>query len=82
MIADISSYIKENKLKIIVKTNSPKTEITGYDKEKEAIKLNVHAQPEKGKANLEIIKFFKKQLKKDIRIISGFKSKEKLLNID
>ena len=77
----IDQYIKDNKLKIVVKTNSPKTEITGFDKQRSAVKLNIHALPEKGKANLEIKKFFKKQFKLNIEIISGFKSKEKVLKI-
>lgn len=78
----IKQYIKNNKLKIIVKTNSPKTEITEFDKAKQALKLNIHAQPEKGKANLEIKKFFKKKFKLDIEIISGFKNREKLLRVN
>lgn len=76
---DIKDYIVDGKLKILVKPNSPKTEITGFNKERNAIKLNVHAQPEKGKANTEIIKFFSKQTKKKVEIVSGLKSKTKLL---
>ena len=60
---DIGKYIIDGKLSITVKTNSPKTKITGYDSSKKALKVNVHAQPEKGKANAEIIKFFAKLLK-------------------
>ncbi|MBW3003433.1 DUF167 domain-containing protein [Candidatus Woesearchaeota archaeon] len=76
---DINKYIKNNHLKIKVKTNSPKTEVTGVDEG--VVKLNVHAQPEKSKANTEIVKFFKKLLKKDVEIVSGFKSREKVLKI-
>ena len=76
---NINDYIKDNKLKIAVKTNSPKTEITSYDKTKNTIKLNVKAQPEKGKANTEIIKFFTKLTKKKTSIISGKTSKQKTL---
>ena len=67
--------------KVIVKSNMPKTEIIGFDHEKNVYKMNVHGQPEKGKANLEIIKFFKKEYKKNIKIISGFTSREKMLKI-
>jgi len=76
---NLESYIKDNKLSISVKTNAPKTEITGFDKTKNAIKLNVKAQPEKGKANAEIIKFFSKLTKKKTSIISGKTSKKKTL---
>ncbi len=76
---DIEDYIADGKLKILVKPNSPKTEITCFNKERNAIKLNVRAQPEKGKANTEIIKFFSKLTKKKVEIVSGLKSKTKLL---
>ncbi len=76
---NISEFIIGNKLSIVVKTNSPKTQITGYDNTKKALKVDVHAQPEKGKANAEIIKFFSKLTKKKVSIISGKTSKNKTL---
>lgn len=78
---DIHEHIADNKLKIIVKVNSPKTEITGYDKNRNALKLNVNAIPEDNKANIEIVKFFKKLLKKQVKMLSGFKRKEKVIEI-
>lgn len=76
---DICGYVIGEKLKIVVKTNAPKTNIVGFDREKNALKVNVHAQPEKGKANAEIIKYFSKLTKKKVEIVSGLKSKTKLL---
>lgn len=76
---NFNEYISEGRLALIVKTNSPKTEISGFDKEKKALLINVKAQPEKGKANAEIIKFFSKLTKKDCRIISGKTSKKKII---
>ena len=78
---NIDDYVVNGKLNITVKTNSPKTEITGYDDSKKALKVNVHAQPEKGKANAEIIKFFTKLIKKKVEIVSGKTSKTKVLRI-
>ncbi|MEA3430784.1 MAG: DUF167 domain-containing protein [Nanoarchaeota archaeon] len=78
---DISNYIKNNKLKIIVKTNSPKTEIAGYNETRKALKVNVNAVPENNKANIEILKFFKKMLKKQVKMFSGFKNREKVIEI-
>ncbi len=78
---DIDSYIKNNTLKIIVKPNSPKTEIIKWDNEKQALRIAVKAPPEKGKANTAIIKFFSKLLKKKVLIVSGKANKEKLLRI-
>jgi uncharacterized protein (TIGR00251 family) len=76
---NIDDYIVGNKLNIAVKPNSPKTKIVGYDNSKKALKVNVKAQPEKGKANAEIIKFFSKLTKKKIEIILGKTSKYKVL---
>jgi uncharacterized protein (TIGR00251 family) len=66
---------------IIVKPNMPKTEFLGFDKEKNAYRMSIHAPPEKGKANMEVIKFFKKEFKLNISIISGLASKEKLIRV-
>ena len=79
---NIDQYIKNDHLKILVKPNSPKTEIVEYDVAKLALKVNVHARPEDNAANIEIIKFFTKLLKKKVRIKSGLKSKEKILLIE
>jgi len=59
----------------------PKTDLLDFDPEKDAYPMHVNAQPEKGKANLEIIKFFKKKMKLNIQIISGKTSRKKLVKI-
>lgn len=41
----------------------------------------VAAPPEDNKANLALIKFLSKKLKKQVRIVSGFGSKTKILEI-
>jgi uncharacterized protein (TIGR00251 family) len=78
---NLGSYIKNNHLKIIVKPNSPKTEIVKYDSQKNALIVNVHARPEDNKANIEIIKFFSKLFKKKVSIKTGLKNREKILLI-
>jgi uncharacterized protein (TIGR00251 family) len=78
---EVEDFIYTRRLKIIVKPNSPKTEIKGWDKEKEALRVNVKAEPEKGKANKEVIKFFTKFLKKKVAITHGLVSKQKVLKI-
>ena len=74
--------IIQNPFKIIVKPNSSKNEILSYDKEKNAYRVNIKAKPKDNKANIEIIKFFSKLLKKKVRIIKGVKSKEKLIKVE
>ena len=71
----------KNKFYIIVKTNAPKNEIINFDEIKQTYKVNIKARPEKGEANLELEKFLSKHFKKKIKIISGFKSKKKLISL-
>jgi hypothetical protein len=73
--------IKENKFKIIVKPNSSKNEVLGYDKIRGAYRVAIKAKPENNKANIEIIKFLSKLLKKKVRIIAGLKGREKLIEV-
>jgi uncharacterized protein (TIGR00251 family) len=72
---------KTNPFKICVKTNMPKTEILEFDSEKNSYRMNVHAKPMDGKANIEILKFFKREFKLRVKIVMGTKSKEKLIKI-
>lgn len=75
---DINKYIQNGKLKVKVIPHSGRTEI----KEEEGkLKLYLKAAPEKGKANTELIKFFKKELKLSVRIKSGETNREKMLEI-
>ena len=78
---NIEDYIKNNKVSIIVKANSPKNEITGYDEDRKALKVNIKAPAQDNKANIEIIKFFSKLSKKKVRIVSGVTNKKKVLEL-
>ncbi len=70
------------RIKILVKPNSKKTEILGWDEERKAFRVAVAAPPEDNKANIALIKFFSKLTKKKVRILSGLKSKEKMLLVE
>jgi len=74
--------IKEDTFKIIVKPNSSRNEVLRYDSDRKAYRVNIKARAEDNKANIEIIKFFSKLLGKRVRIISGLKSKEKILKLE
>ena len=75
---DINTYIQNGLLKIKVIPNSKQTELK---EENNQLKLYLHAVPDKNKANLELIKFFKKELGLRVEIKSGMKSREKVLRI-
>lgn len=65
-------------IKLKVKTNQRETKILSQ-KDDEII-LAVKSPPEKNKANLEIIRFFSRELKTKIKIIAGLKSKNKVID--
>ena len=73
--------IRESKFKIIVKPNSKENEIECFDKERNAYRIAIKAKPQDNKANIEVIKFLSKSLKKKLRIVSGLKSREKMIEV-
>lgn len=73
--------IAQNPFKIIVKTNSSKNQIMGYDTDRGAYRVSIKSKPENNRANIEIIKFFSRLLNNKVRIIKGLKNKEKVLKI-
>jgi uncharacterized protein (TIGR00251 family) len=79
---NIEQYIKNNSLEIIVKPNASKNEITGYDDSRKAVKVNIKAPAEDNKANVEVVKFFSKLTGKEVKIITGLKSKKKIIRIE
>lgn len=66
-------------IEIRAKPNSSKSEIT-FDENNKII-VYLKSIPDENKANNELIKLFKKQLKLKVEIISGFKSRNKKLKI-
>jgi uncharacterized protein (TIGR00251 family) len=78
---NLSEFVKDNKLRVLIKPNADKNKILGYDSSKQAIKISIKAKAEKNKANLELIKFLSKQLKRKVRIKSGLTSKEKVVSV-
>ena len=75
----IDEILNQKRFSVIVKPNSKKNEITGI--EKGALKVNIAAPAEKNKANLEVIKFFSKKLKKKAFIVSGLTSRNKIIGV-
>ncbi len=71
--------IKEEIFKVIVKPNSRKNEIVGYDEEKQAYIISIKEKAEDNKANIELVKFLSKTLGRKARIKSGLKSREKII---
>ena len=69
------------KVKVLVKPNSNKDEVLGWDDSRQAWKVTITAPAEENKANIAVIKFFSKLTGKRVRIVSGLTSKQKVLLI-
>ncbi len=68
------------KKNIIVKTNSKETKIESVDDK--TLKVWLKSLPIENKANQELTKVLKKFYKKDVKILKGFSSKNKLVEIE
>lgn len=65
---------------IKAKPKSSKSELV-WDKENKKIVAFLHSVPENNKANEELIRLFRKNLKLKIEIISGIKGRDKKIKI-
>lgn len=79
---DIQKQIRNGRLCVIVKPSSPRNEVFGWDDARQALRVSIAAPPEDNKANVEVVKFFSKMLKKKVRIVSGLHNRKKGLAID
>ena len=66
------------RVQVVVKPNSKKTEIL----ELSPLKVAIAAPPKDNKANIELIKFLTKHYKRPVRIVMGLTSKRKLIEIN
>ncbi len=65
-------------IKVKVKPNSGKQEVEKIDG---GYLVHLKKIPEDNKANIELIKLLKKHFKKNIKIIKGLKSKDKMIEV-
>ncbi len=73
--------IQETKFKVLIKPNSKKNEIMGFDLSKKAYIIHIKEPAEDNKANKELIRFLSKELGEKVAIKSGLRSKEKILEV-
>lgn len=67
-------------IKVKVKTRQSETKILKI--ENNIYHIALKSPPIENKANIELIKFLKNHFKKQVLIKSGFKSKEKIIEIE
>ncbi len=70
--------IKNNRFSLRVIPRASKTRLVD---DQGQLKLYLHAPPEDNKANMELIKFFKKEYGLTVIIKSGWKSRKKVIEI-
>ena len=71
---------KAMEIKVKVKTNAPKNAI--FRKERGIYLVAVKESPEKGMANQAVIKLLSKYFKKPVKIVRGFRNKQKIIRIE
>ena len=74
---DLPKHINNGFIKIRAVPNAKENKLV----EDNGLRLYLHSPPEKDKANLEIIKFFKKEFNLKVKIESGLRSREKVLRV-
>ncbi len=80
--AFVLKFVKNNTLNVLVKPNSGENKVVGYDDFRDAVKINIKAEPEKGKANVELVKFLRKLTKKEVRVVSGHTIHQKVIKLE
>ena len=74
--------IKVKKFKVIVSANAKSNEIISFDESRNDYKISIKARAEDNKANIELMKFLSKTTKKKARIVSGLRSREKIVELE
>jgi len=81
----IKETLSKNKdgvlINITVSPNAKKTEIIGIDEWRKRLIIKVKAPPVEGRANNEIIKYFKKLFGRNVEIVSGKTSSSKTVKV-
>ena len=66
-------------IKVKVKTGSGRQKIEKISNEE--YKISLKEFPEKGKANHELMKLLRRYFKKEVNIVKGLKSKNKIIDL-
>lgn len=69
-------------IRISVRPNARKSRIVKYDPERDIYIVEIAAKPENNKANIEVVKFFSRELGRRVCIAQGLTSKDKVLRIE
>lgn len=74
-----ANMIEEKRFRAIVRPRSLESKIVCFDRKRGAYRINVKAPAENNRANRELMRFLSKKLKRRVRIVSGLKSRIKII---
>lgn len=77
-ILDLQKHFQNGTLKFRAVPHSSRQELI---EENGQLRLYLHSPPENDRANLELIKFFKKEYGARVEIVSGMRGREKIVRI-
>jgi uncharacterized protein len=81
MSVDRSACLRETKagleIDISVTPSSPKSEVQGFDQWRKRLVVKVHAPPEKGEANEEVVSLLSDYFNADVEVVRGHISRMK-----
>ncbi|MBI4145160.1 YggU family protein [Candidatus Woesearchaeota archaeon] len=78
---DWSAHIHNHHIKVRARPGADETKVLGCDEARHAVKISVAAPAQDNKANILLLKFLKKQLGKQVRLVSGATSRDKVVEI-
>ncbi|MBI4151206.1 DUF167 domain-containing protein [Candidatus Woesearchaeota archaeon] len=78
-VSALRSLLTSGKFSVRVKPNAKETALVGV--KDGTYVISIAAKPEGNKANIALLKFLKKQLGKQVRLVSGATSRDKLIEI-
>lgn len=67
--------------RVNVKTDAERSTLTKYDEATGAYQVLIKAHPDKGKANAELLRYLRREHGLSCEIISGARSRKKLLRV-
>ena len=82
---EVRAYLERLRLgevfTIIVKPDAPETKLLGFDADKNSYRIALKAPAEDNKANIELVKFLRKETGKQVKMLKGLRSRTKVVKI-
>jgi len=80
LISSLLAALEKGPIQAVVKPNAKKTEVLEW-LDDHTVKIAIAAPAEENKANVELVRFLSKQVKRRVRIKSGLTSKRKVVEL-